>query len=106
MKGISFEEFWSRMAESLSSEQTIINWTNDKGPTGESFTAGPVGVDYVIVRLPSAINKLRVPKADFKLTFDNWQKYMDRLVCRSELMQQSRFTKYTISIIHQVKADF
>jgi hypothetical protein len=97
----NFEDFWVKLQTTLSSKSTITNWTVDKGETGENFTAGPVCVGYVIISAPSALNEQKVPKADFKLIYDNWRPYLKRAVRRGELMNQSRFTKYTISIIHQ-----
>jgi hypothetical protein len=96
-----FEVFWAKLAGSTSSRQTIKNWTVNKGFTGEDFEAGHGGVDCLIVYPPSAQNKLRVPKSDFHIMFDNWQSYRKRKISRGELAKLSRFTKYTISILHQ-----
>ena len=98
---MDFEDFWVKLQRSLSPRQEIINWTADKGKTGENFTAESDVGNYIIISPQSAQNDQRVPKADFKLIFDNWQMYLNRKVRRSDLMQQSRFTKYTISILHQ-----
>jgi hypothetical protein len=97
----SFEVFWTKLAGAISSKQTIVNWTVKKGSTGENFEAGPVCVDCVFVSAPSALERIKVPKNDFKLMYDNWQMYSREKVSRGDLAKQSRFTKYTISIIHQ-----
>jgi hypothetical protein len=96
-----FETFWSKLAGSISGKQIIRNWTVDRGFTGEDFTAGPVGVDCVIVYPPSAQNRLTVPKSDFRVMFDNWRSYRMKEISRGKLAELSRFTKYTISILHQ-----
>jgi len=100
---MDFEDFWVKLQSALLSRQEIINWTVDKGNTGENFTAESASARYILVRIPSAQNDQRVPKADFKLVYDNWSLYLKRQVRRGQLMKQSRFTKYTVSIIHQYK---
>ena len=99
-----FCNFWSGLAFWLSTKQTIVNWTVDKGPTGEDFEAGPIIGDYTLVYPQSALGRQRVPKKDFELVYDNWSDYCEGKVGRGELARKSRFTKYTISILHQYLA--
>jgi hypothetical protein len=95
-----FKKFWSRMTDQLSRKQHIVNWTADKGETGEDFQAEYVSGNYVIVYLDSR-RVLKVPMKDFKIVYDNWDDYLSGIVTRSQLVAESRFTKYTISIIRR-----
>lgn len=99
-----FSIFWSRMTAQLPRKQHIVNWTANKGETGEDFQAGYVSGNYVIVYLDSR-RVLKVPMKDFKIVYDNWDDYSSGIVPRSHFVHgpiaESRFTKYTISIIHR-----
>jgi hypothetical protein len=97
----AFNDFWAKLSSWLSSKQEIKNWTLKSGTIGEDFLAGPIIGNYVLVNAISAENTQRIPKNDFKLIFDNWDDYLDECISRGDLVKQSRFTKYTISIIHQ-----
>jgi hypothetical protein len=96
-----FDVFWSELSSWLSNKPSIANWTLKSGPIGEDFEAGPVCGNYVIVKAPSALTSQKVPKRDFELMYENWDAYIDEKISRGELAKKSRFTKYTISIIHQ-----
>ena len=99
-----FSIFWSRMTAQLPRKQHIVNWTADKGETGEDFQAEYVSGNYVIVYLDSR-RVLKVPMKDFKVVYDNWDDYSSGIAPRSHFVHgpiaESRFTKYTISIIHR-----
>ena len=99
-----FSIFWSRMTAQLPRKQHIVNWTANKGETGEDFQAEYVSGNYVIVYLDSR-RVLKVPMKDFKIVYDNWDDYSSGIVPRSHFVHgpiaESRFTKYTISIIHR-----
>ena len=99
-----FSIFWSRMTAQLPRKQHIVNWTADKGETGEDFQAEYVSGNYVIVYLDSR-RVLKVPMKDFKIVYDTWDDYSSGIVPRSHFVHgpiaESRFTKYTISIIHR-----
>jgi hypothetical protein len=73
-----FEIFWSKLTSWLSNKQYIINWT---------------------------VNSGEIPKNDFKIIYKNWDGYVAGLIPRSHFVHgpiaKSRFTKYSISIIHQ-----
>ena len=43
-------------------------------------------------------------RKDFELVYENWEGYISGRISRSDLCE-SRFTKYTISIIHQFLKD-
>jgi hypothetical protein len=97
----AFYRLFKRYSDGKIAKSIKIICIDEKGFTGEDFEAGHGGVDCLIVYPPSAQNKLRVPKSDFHIMFDNWQSYSKRKISRGELAKLSRFTKYTISILHQ-----
>jgi hypothetical protein len=96
-----FSLLWSGLESWLKEKQTIENWTANKGVIGEDFEAGPVSGNYVLVYPHSALSVQRVPKRDFKFICEKWARYLNGDIKRSELAKKSRFTKYTVSIIHQ-----
>jgi hypothetical protein len=103
-----FETFWHELTMWLSTnKQSIRNWTVYHEETGEDFEADYDGGDYVLAYPDLPAKTQRIPKLDFKLVFENWEGYISGRVKRSEFVHgpiaQSRFTKYTISIIHQYK---
>lgn len=63
------------------------------------------GGDYIIVYPKSALYVQRVPKNDFKVSYEKWDEYIAELIPRSYFVKgpiaHSRFSKYIISIIHQ-----
>lgn len=95
-----FQSFWQDLLLWLSNEREIDNWTVKSGFIGESFTAGLFG-NFVIIKTPSAVSSIKMPKKDLRLIHDNWDNYIKEEVSRGELTKKSRFTKYAISIIHQ-----
>ncbi len=107
MKSEEFETFWHELRTWLSKKQSIRNWTAFHQTTGEDFEAEFEGSDYVFAYPEPPAKKQRIPKADFKVVFENWEEYISGKVRRSELVHGpiafSRFTKYTISIIHEYK---
>ncbi|XES78565.1 MAG: hypothetical protein ACBZ72_06755 [Candidatus Bathyarchaeia archaeon] len=95
---MSFDAFWSKLATFLASRRNIKNWTILKGYVGEDFKAV---YDFgKIVVYPASASTQIVQRKDFKLIFDHWASYIDRTKQRKDLCENSRVTKYTISIIH------
>lgn len=107
-KKTDFDVFWARLTTWLGSEKRITNWTANRGETGEDFEAVHAGGNYITVYLESA-GIQRVPKKDFKPIYENWDGYAKGLIPRYHFVKgpiaNSRFTKYTISIIHQYLDD-
>lgn len=102
MQVITFDEFWRRLINVLRNEQTIRNWTINSDYLGRGdFPAIYQGGDYIECRPPNAMNPQIVPRRDFEFMYDNWNDYVNGRIRRPQLRDRSRFTKYTISIIHQ-----
>lgn len=103
-KKTDFDTFWSELTSLLSTKQHITNWTILKGQIGEDFYAAYLGGNY-IVAYPESAGIQRIPKTDFKIIYEKWDGYTAKLIPRSHFVHgpvaTSRFTKYTISIIHQ-----
>jgi hypothetical protein len=103
-KRTDFGIFWSKLTSWLSNKQYIINWTVNSGEIGENFEAVYLGGNYINV-YPESAGIQKVPKDDFKIIYENWDGYVAELIPRSHFVHgpiaQSRFTKYTISIIRQ-----
>jgi hypothetical protein len=98
---MEFEEFWEKLTEIMSEKQEIHNWTVDKEFLGKGDFTAIIKRNYVECDVPNAKMLQQVPKIDFQIMFEKWNTYLNGKIHRSELRNQSRFTKYTISIIHQ-----
>ena len=98
---MTFDVFWSELKTFLSSKRNIRNWTVLKGYVGENFEAVYDFGKIIVYAESASAYQQTVQRQDFKLIFDNWQKYLDGTVSRLELSQSSWVTKYAISIIHE-----
>lgn len=103
-----FETFWREIVVWLSSRQRIItNWTkfHEHEQIGEKFEAEYKNGDYILAYPEPPAKVQRIPKEDFKIIYDKWEEYTKGILPRSYFVHgpiaKSRFTKYTISIIHE-----
>ncbi len=94
-----FDSFWNDLLIDLKTSKKIKNWTTKKSHFGEDFTA-QVKNNHSILITTLKGSEQSVPKRDFQLIYDNWEGYVSENIPRKDFLQ-SRFTKYTISIIHQ-----
>ena len=103
---MSFDQFWQALTSRLNGNHQIRNWTVDKGflKRGD-FMAGYRGGNFIICDAPDAKATQTVPRLDFELLHKHWQAYLNGLVSRQQLVKESRFTKYTISILHWFSDD-
>ena len=95
----SLEIFWNDLLIDLKTPKKIKNWTTKKGNFGEDFTA-QVKNNHSILITTLKGSEQSVSKRDFKLIYDDWDGYVSENIPRKDFLQ-SRFTKYTISTIHQ-----
>ena len=104
-KKTDFNAFWSRLTSWLSDRRRITNWTANSGEIGEDFEVEYAGGNYIIVYPKSALCEQRVPKKDFEAIYEKWDEYAAGLIPRHYFVKgsisKSRFTKYTISTLHQ-----
>jgi len=102
IKNLAFDNFWEILTNALGNEKLIRNWTVDKGYLRRGdFPAIYRGGEYIECRPPNAKYPQLVLKKDFQYMYDNWQDYLSGRIKRSVLRDKSRYTKYTISILHQ-----
>ena len=97
-----FDTFWNDLIIKLRRSQKIKNWTVKKGFFGEDFTAQTNRNSIVCITQKGS--EQCVSRKDFELVYENWEGYISGRISRSDLCE-SRFTKYTISIIHQFLKD-
>lgn len=100
---MSFSEFWSDLQTRLKPGDSIRNWTVKKGFLGDEFRIRAVSETFVKVDAPNAENFQHVPKKDFEVMYDNWEAYNSEQLTRGGLVQMTRFSKYTMSIIKHFK---
>jgi hypothetical protein len=94
-----FNNFWNDLLIDLKTTKKIKNWTTKKGYFGEDFTAQVKNNHSMLITTLKG-SEQSIPKRDFELIYDNWDGYVSKNILRKDFLQ-SRFTKYTISIIHQ-----
>ncbi len=100
---MEFKEFRSKISPILKEPQEIKNWTNDRGFLGKGDFTAVMKEKYIECDAPDAKTIQKVPEKDFHFMFENWDDYINGRIRRPDLRDQSRFTKYTISIIHHFK---
>lgn len=105
MRIMAFDETWSVLQASLVEGKIIPNWSVAKGLLGDSFTVFDVGVDYIKVKTPGAINIQNIPKRDFETIYYRWSDYCARAVPRMVLRDLTRFSKYIISILRLLEQE-
>ena len=93
-----FDSFWTELFINLRTPQKIKNWTVKKGFFGDNFKA-QTNKNSILCITPKGSEQC-VPRKDFELIYENWDGYISGRISRSDFCE-SRFTKYTISIIHQ-----
>ncbi|MHB8545692.1 MAG: hypothetical protein ACYDAJ_02875 [Nitrosotalea sp.] len=95
-----FDYFWNDLKNSLNMPQKISNWTKDNGFIGNDFTAQYKDEKFITCMLDNG-KIIKVPKGEFHKMYKKWDDYISNILPRSEIVEQSRFTKYVISIFHQ-----
>lgn len=86
----------------LRTSRRIRNWTAvsgylDRGDFDARYTDG----DHIDCILENG-SVQKVPKDDSRIAYENREGYIKGTIRRHQLRDQSRFTKYTISITHKI----
>lgn len=97
-----FEELWRQIQRDISVGDTIENWTQHRGYSGDEFIIRVMDTRFIEVESPDAENSQRVPREDFSAVYELWGDYLARRVPRYQIRDLTRFSKYIISILHQV----
>jgi len=85
----------------LKENEVIRNWTQQRGYIGDPFVV--VGVsDFAIIVKPLNAQEQRIPKGDFEHVISVWRGYLKGNVQRQEIRDNTRFSKYIISILHHI----
>lgn len=96
-----FDDFWKTLTASLTHPRKIQNWTRDSGYLNRGdFQASYSRGDIMQVALENG-STLNISKSEFEYMYDNWSRYKSGKISRGELRNDSRFTKYTISILKE-----
>ena len=95
-------DVWANIQSKLSDGMTVKNWTSAKGYLGDSFTISKISANLVSITSPGAENELHVPRQDFEKVFAQWAEYCAGSVQRQQIRDTTRFSKYIISIFHQI----
>ncbi len=100
---MSFKKFWATLRANLRPGDTIRNWTAAKGYLGDSFTIARVSDKAVHIDASNAATTQHVPRNDFELMHSLWKEYCSGQAQRQDIRDQTRFSKYTISIIKHLE---
>ncbi len=101
---MSFKTFWAKLLTNLKPRDMIKNWTTANGYLGDEFEIHAVSDAAVQVESPNAETIQRVAKSEFELMYSNWEGYCSGRIQRQVLRDQTRFSKYTISIIKHLES--
>jgi len=99
---MSFDRTWRVIRGSLREEQTVRNWTKDRGYYGDPFTIECLDANRIDVIPLRAKNIQGIPKRDFEGVYNIWDQYVAGNFPRSMIRDNTRFSKYIISIFHWV----
>jgi len=97
---MAFIDTWNALQNQLTPGTTIDNWTFHSGFLGDSFTIRSVTQKYIEVDTPGAQTIQRIPQHDFQIVYNLWNNYCVGRVKRHEIRDQTRFSKYIISILY------
>ncbi len=95
-----FINTWNALQIQLTPGTIIRNWTVENGFLGDEFTIVCVSQNYIEVDTPGAQNIQRIPQQDFQIVYNLWDDYRFGNVRRREIRDQTRFSKYIISILY------
>jgi hypothetical protein len=95
-----FINTWRVLQNQLKSNTIIRNWTAHSGFLGDSFTIVSVNRNYIEVDTPRVQTIQKIPQHDFQTVYNLWDDYCAGNVKRHEIRDQTRFSKYIISILH------
>jgi len=97
---MAFEHVWSALQHELRMGDTIPNWTQAKGLVGQPFVVLEVTPTAITVDPGRGAISQRVPERDFEYLDRSWSGYRSGRIGRGELRNGTRFSKYTISLLH------
>jgi hypothetical protein len=96
----SFNQVWEFLQINLNPGTQVLNWTAHKGYLGDSMIISSVYSDAVEIDAPGAKNIQVVSRQDFEIVWQVWEKYKGFKTQRQEIRDQTRYSKYIISIFH------
>ncbi|MBN2336539.1 hypothetical protein JXL21_13355, partial [Candidatus Bathyarchaeota archaeon] len=96
----TFGTLWSTVWDDLADYKPVRNWTRDSGYLGRGDFTARRTEEGVECFMEYSGKVLLVPLEDLRYMYDNYRRYTSGNITRSELSSNSRFTKYTISILH------
>jgi len=97
---MAFPQTWTAIQNNITPGLVVPNWTKDRKYLGDSFEIGTMLYSQVDVISPNATNIQCVPKNDFEIVYLCWPLYMSGAVKRSAIRDDTRYSKYIISIFH------
>lgn len=99
---MDFSEIWLRVRSNLAPGSKIRNWTAAKGYLGDEFSIVRVESKHLDINSPNAETVQRVAKSDFEYMFMNWDDYCAGRLKRQRLVEHTRVSKYTMSILKHI----
>jgi len=98
-----FINTWNYIQNNLIADMSIKNWTVDHGFLGDQFKISSKKGLKIIVNSPNAKNTQNVPQHDFEMVYHIWGKYIAGNYSRSQIQNNTYYSKYIISILKWVE---
>lgn len=89
--------------DALTVGEEIKNWTIHGGYLGDSFRVFAIRPGYVEVEAPHARTIPHIPRSEFEKVDRLWDDYVSRRMPRHAIRDQTRFSKYIISILQHFR---
>jgi hypothetical protein len=90
---------WPEIRAKLKPGQVIPDWTQLKGEPGDTFRIVEVKSDLIAVETPGTDAIQKVPRKDFEALAAIWAGYKAGTVPRKRTTEDTRYSKYIISIM-------
>ena len=97
-----FENLWLQLQRDINIGDKIMNWTQHSGYLGDEFTICAVQPSHIEVDTPQALNIQHIPKEHFLAVYEVWTAYSEGSLSRHKLRDNTRFSKYIVSILHHL----
>ena len=96
----TFNTVWQYFQQNLKPGMKVKNWTAFHGYLGDAMTIEDVSSLTIEVNAPKAKTIQIVPREDFQTILEVWFDYKRGGILRQEIRENTRFSKYIISIFH------
>lgn len=99
-------DIWPLIINTLKINETIKNWTKDKGYFGDDIIIKDINNNSISIDAPNSnsgkITSVNVSKKYFEELYNHWPAYLAGTILRNELRKKNRFTRYVLDILQEL----